>query len=109
MPPLSLEKIKEKSICMDVLLKQGIHADLPDAYTLSGYNCSLQAVWPRLMLICLHPLSQIKYGTFNSTLVGLKSKFVTNSITVKAYAVFHKLKPTTFCPNLYSVNEIAYV
>lgn len=40
-----------------------------------------------------------KIAIFISTPAGLKSKFLTNSIPVKAYVVFHKLKPTTFLPN----------
>lgn len=62
-------------------------------------NCSLQALLPKLVLILLQFISQIKYQIFISTPAGLKSKFLTNSIPVKAYVVFHKLKPTTFLHN----------
>lgn len=38
MPPLSLENIQEKSICMGLLSKWHIKADLIDAYVLSRYK-----------------------------------------------------------------------
>lgn len=93
---------------MELLWKWPIRAELPDAYMLSGYKLLTSGSVSQVGAHLITAYIQVKYKTFISTLVGLKSKFVTNTITVKAYVAFHKLKPTAFCPTPYSVFKMGY-
>lgn len=51
MPPLSVQKIQEKAILMELLQKWPIKADLLDAYMLSGYKLLTSGSVSQVVLI----------------------------------------------------------